>query len=324
MSWRASEWALEQRAGKAGAKAVLQVLAVHADDRGVTFAGREKIAAEAEIEKATVSAHLKRLEQRRLIARRQRRREGGLRTTDWVVLAPAWADRGEMVDAEHGGDLPGGVVELACTDPDGPTGPQVGKANLTSGWDSPPETGPQVGFTGTSGWDYTDLRLDSHRSQVGISQRLNTSGNTSEKPSEEHERDLSENTSSSSDPHRPSTTNSSGEHTNTTGNSNTRSGTTPNPQLEAAALEVIRERDVTPTRELATTLRTRHGDTLPFTDAELLYTLTHTDQAVRADTGWALPTPTPEPPAPRPETPVHDPETLARAIAAAITPEQPR
>jgi hypothetical protein len=100
---------------------------------------------------------------------------------------------------------------------------------------------------------------------------------------------------------------------------------TVNPELHAAALAIIDERGTIPADQLEAALEARHGDTLPFTDGELRYTLTKSDQALRVADGWTLTDAAPpEPPAPRAETPVRDPETLARAIAAAITPEHPR
>jgi hypothetical protein len=58
MSWRASSWAVKQRAGSPTAKAILLVLAEASSDEGFTFIGHAEIAARTELGKRTVIAIL--------------------------------------------------------------------------------------------------------------------------------------------------------------------------------------------------------------------------------------------------------------------------
>lgn len=100
MSWQATSWAARQTAGNSGRKALLLLIANAANANGVSFEGRKALARECECRPETVSANLGALEAAKLIARFQRRRDNGSRTTDWIVLAPYWPDRGEMRDGD--------------------------------------------------------------------------------------------------------------------------------------------------------------------------------------------------------------------------------
>ncbi len=100
MSWEASSWAMRQTAGGPGPKCLLLALSNHVDKRGVGYPGRATLAEECECRPATVSANFARLEQAGLVERHQRHRANGSRTSDWVVLGPRAADRGEMRDAD--------------------------------------------------------------------------------------------------------------------------------------------------------------------------------------------------------------------------------
>jgi hypothetical protein len=90
MSVWAQAWAYEQRAGSAGAKAVLVALAVFADVEGLCYPSQERIAGMTEQGVRTVRLHLASLEETRLIERRRRRRPDGKFLSDgFVLLAPA-------------------------------------------------------------------------------------------------------------------------------------------------------------------------------------------------------------------------------------------
>src|SRR5688572_23102681 len=99
MSWQATAWAARQTTGNTGRKAVLLVIANHADPFGVCYPGRLLLAEECECRPETISANIGTLEAAGLLSRHQRRRANGSRTSDWIVLAPLAADRGEMRDA---------------------------------------------------------------------------------------------------------------------------------------------------------------------------------------------------------------------------------
>lgn len=81
----------------------------------MTFAGRGDLAERCEVDVGTISANLKRLEEAGLIARVDRNRANGSKTTPYIVLAPSarCADRSPMLDAvaEHG--WPDEIMALA-------------------------------------------------------------------------------------------------------------------------------------------------------------------------------------------------------------------
>lgn len=99
MSVEAITWATGPKGLASGTKFLLVMIANACDKCGVTFQGREAFADDCECNPATVSENLKRLEAAGWIARFQRRRPNGSRTSDWIVLAPGGADRGAMRDA---------------------------------------------------------------------------------------------------------------------------------------------------------------------------------------------------------------------------------
>lgn len=100
MSWQATSWAARQTAGNSGRKALLLMVANAASPEGICFMGRAALAEGCECRPETVSANVGALETAGLLSRHQRRRANGSRTTDWIVLAPGWPDRGEMRDAD--------------------------------------------------------------------------------------------------------------------------------------------------------------------------------------------------------------------------------
>lgn len=100
--WRFQRWAFETVTGNPIRKAVLSMLAMMADcNTGRCEAKQDTLAAGVEATKATIAGHLKALEDQGLIARRmQRRRDGGRRGDEFLLLAPGvseWPD-GDPVD----------------------------------------------------------------------------------------------------------------------------------------------------------------------------------------------------------------------------------
>jgi hypothetical protein len=100
MSWQATSWAARQTAGSTVRKAILLLIANDANKAGVCWSGQRRIAEEAECARETVTLNLADMEAEKLIARFPRRRANGSKATDWIVLAPGWTDRGEMVNAD--------------------------------------------------------------------------------------------------------------------------------------------------------------------------------------------------------------------------------
>lgn len=98
--------------GSSGRKAILLLIANDASTEGVCYSGQVRLAEMGECARETVSRHLGELEKAGLIARRERRRANGSRSTDWIVLGPNARDRGEMHDGERDA-LPLAVADLA-------------------------------------------------------------------------------------------------------------------------------------------------------------------------------------------------------------------
>lgn len=89
MSVRALTWALDQRTGSPTAKAILMVLADHANEEGECWPSIDRIAHLAETTRRTVQRHLQDLEDKRLVFRSERKRSNGSRGTDMYRLAVA-------------------------------------------------------------------------------------------------------------------------------------------------------------------------------------------------------------------------------------------
>jgi hypothetical protein len=87
MSSDAVSWAYEQDVPK-DRKFVLVAIADHANPSGVCFPGHARLAAMCNCDPSTITRAMRHLEGANLIARIQRRRSNGSRTSDWVVLAP--------------------------------------------------------------------------------------------------------------------------------------------------------------------------------------------------------------------------------------------
>ncbi len=114
MSHEASTWAWAQDLPTPGEKLLLACLANGADESGVTFVGRTRLAKACCSNKATISRNMRRLEEAGFVARLGRRRANGSRTSDWTILAPLAADRGGMQNADPD-TLPDDVVSIART-----------------------------------------------------------------------------------------------------------------------------------------------------------------------------------------------------------------
>lgn len=96
MSVEAITWAFAQTTDGPGPKLVLIALANRADDSGVTWAGQETMAGDCSMSVRAVRDNMKRLEAAGMLARIQRFRKNGSRTSDWIVLAPGVEDRGTL------------------------------------------------------------------------------------------------------------------------------------------------------------------------------------------------------------------------------------
>lgn len=86
MSVQAITWALSFDVESASEKAILLVLANYADGAGVCFPGQENIAKQAACSERTVRRVLDGFEERGVIARVERRRRDGSRTSDSIFL----------------------------------------------------------------------------------------------------------------------------------------------------------------------------------------------------------------------------------------------
>lgn len=100
MSTQATTWAWEQDGIGPGAKLLLVAIADRADDAGVAFPGHASLAKWCCCARETVGTNMRKLEQEGLVARVERRRPNGSRTSDWIVLGPRWEARFPMVDAD--------------------------------------------------------------------------------------------------------------------------------------------------------------------------------------------------------------------------------
>jgi hypothetical protein len=113
MSAEAISWAFRQEVPNGGTKLLLVAVANHAGQDGIAFAGQQLLARNCCWKRvASVTDNMKVLAGRELVARFRRIRQNGSRTSDWLVLAPGSADRGEMVDASPR-DYPTEVAEAA-------------------------------------------------------------------------------------------------------------------------------------------------------------------------------------------------------------------
>ena len=86
MSFQASKWAADQKAGNPSAKSVLYALANYADFNGKVFASQQRLADDTEQSVDSVQRRMKELERRGLIYRTpQTRLEKGRAAGSWSV-----------------------------------------------------------------------------------------------------------------------------------------------------------------------------------------------------------------------------------------------
>lgn len=112
MSAEAYSWACRQTGMRPGAKLLLAMIANHAGKSGVAFPGRGTLSEECCYRPASVTDNMALLVEGGWLARFDRRRANGSKTSDWLVLAPNAEDRGEMTDAdEH--EYPAEIASVA-------------------------------------------------------------------------------------------------------------------------------------------------------------------------------------------------------------------
>src|SRR5262245_37825325 len=92
MSIQAMDWAWDQDTGGAGAQVVLVALCSFADESGICWPSQATLSRMTKVPPRSVRHHLAQLEHRGLIAREERHKANGTRTTDrYWLLAPAEA-----------------------------------------------------------------------------------------------------------------------------------------------------------------------------------------------------------------------------------------
>lgn len=92
MSWAAQKWAIEQDAGDPTTKLLLVVLASYAAADNSCFPSQETLARKVECSERSVRSHLAKLEGLGLIRRHERRKHGGYKVSDLIVLCMEQAD----------------------------------------------------------------------------------------------------------------------------------------------------------------------------------------------------------------------------------------
>jgi hypothetical protein len=104
VSWQAYQWAVQQRAGSAGAKAVLMVLAEAARDDNCVLS-QDLIAERAEMDRRSVLRHMATLETAGLIVRERRFDSAGHRKSDAVRLCRETPSLGDTVSPSPDANL---------------------------------------------------------------------------------------------------------------------------------------------------------------------------------------------------------------------------
>jgi biotin operon repressor len=92
MSWAAQKWAIEQDAGDPTAKLLLVVLASYAAADNSCFPSQETLARKVECSERSIRGHLAKLESLGLIRRHERRKQGGYKLSDLIVLCMTQSD----------------------------------------------------------------------------------------------------------------------------------------------------------------------------------------------------------------------------------------
>ncbi|WP_018390894.1 helix-turn-helix domain-containing protein [Ancylobacter sp. FA202] len=127
MSVEAMAWAKRQQTGSMGAKSVLRALADYADEDGCCWPSRRQIADDTEMAPGSVSRHLAALEAGRLIAREERLRDNGSRSTDMIRLMMKPAAGGSPPSSNWRGPPP--QIEEAPSSVSGSAPPQIEEAH---------------------------------------------------------------------------------------------------------------------------------------------------------------------------------------------------
>lgn len=116
MSVEAVTWAFSQARVGGTDKFVLVAIANASNSAGVGFPGQAHLAAQCGIVPDTAGRALRRLEAACMLARAERRRPNGSRTSDWTVLAPGWGgERAPMTAAQRQEHLPQAVLDLIAS-----------------------------------------------------------------------------------------------------------------------------------------------------------------------------------------------------------------
>ncbi|WP_425105473.1 helix-turn-helix domain-containing protein [Ancylobacter sp.] len=127
MSVEAMAWAKRQQTGSMGAKSVLRALADYADEDGCCWPSRRQIADDTEMAPGSVSRHLAALEAARLIAREERLRDNGSRSTDMIRLMMKGQGNGATPSSNWRGPPP--QIEEAPSSISGSAPPQIEEAH---------------------------------------------------------------------------------------------------------------------------------------------------------------------------------------------------
>jgi hypothetical protein len=87
LSVEAITWAFDQDI-PGPEKLLLLAIANHADPHGIAYAGQARLAKLCGIKERALRDNMHRLEEKGLLERRKRFKDGGARTSDWLILAP--------------------------------------------------------------------------------------------------------------------------------------------------------------------------------------------------------------------------------------------
>jgi hypothetical protein len=143
VSVQAMTYAFEQEGLATGEKFLLVAIGNSCDEAGVAYPGHELLARRTGTSRETVSRNMCRLEAVGEIARRERRRANGSRTSDWIVLAPQKPDRAPMVDADPA-EYPEEIAKLARASCDESSRDVDGDGHVTFSGGPEPSEEPSV------------------------------------------------------------------------------------------------------------------------------------------------------------------------------------
>jgi hypothetical protein len=120
VSWQAYQWAVHQRAGSAGAKAVLMVLAEAARDDACRLS-QEAVAERSEMDRRSVLRHMATLEEVGLITRERRFDASGHRSPDTVRLRRGPATQGDNLSPSQDANMSPGPSDNLSPRDENPT-----------------------------------------------------------------------------------------------------------------------------------------------------------------------------------------------------------